>query len=147
MHPSTQSLNQLLCSLNAVRNPGIYVYCQVPLDADLSGLPAVATFREPEGWTVILEENATLARGLEPRFRAAWITLTVYSDLEAVGSPPPLRERSPSAGSAAMSSPRSTTTICSCRWPPALTRSRPWFSSRKTRFPERTRGAKSRNWV
>lgn len=85
MPPSTQILNLLLRSLNAVQNPGIYVYCQLPLDADLTGLSAIATFRESEGWTVILEENAALARRLEPRFRAAWITLTVYSDLDAVG--------------------------------------------------------------
>jgi hypothetical protein len=85
MHPSTQSLNALLRSMRPIRNPGIYVYCQLPLDADLSGLPVVATFREREGLTVILEETEALARGLEPRFRAAWITLNVYSDLAAVG--------------------------------------------------------------
>ena len=80
-----KSLCQLLGSLNAVQNPGIYVYCQLPLDADLTGLSAIATFRESEGLTVILEENTALAHGLAPRFRAAWITLTVYSDLDAVG--------------------------------------------------------------
>ena len=85
MNPSTPSLNVLLRSMRPIRNPGIYVYCQLPLDADLTGLPAIATFRESEGLTVILEENAALARGLEPRFRAGWITLTVYSDLESVG--------------------------------------------------------------
>jgi uncharacterized protein len=85
MHPSTRSLILLLRSLKPVLQPGTYVFCQLPLDADLSGLPAIATFRESAGLTVILEENAALARGLEPRFRAAWITLTVYSDLDAVG--------------------------------------------------------------
>ena len=79
------SLNSLLRSLNAVRNPGIYVFCQLPLEADLTGLPAIATFRETEALTVIVEEHAALAYGLKPRFRAAWLTLSVYSDLEAVG--------------------------------------------------------------
>ena len=85
MHDSTLPLHTLLRSMDPVQNPGIYVYCQLPLGADPAGLPAVATFRESEGWTVILEEQAALAHGLAPRFRAAWITLTVYSDLEAVG--------------------------------------------------------------
>ena len=35
--------------------------------------------------TVILEEAAAAAAGLQPAFRAAWITLTVHSDLHAVG--------------------------------------------------------------
>jgi hypothetical protein len=82
---SSQSLNLLLRSLEPVRNPGVYVFCQLPSDADVGGLGAIATFRESEGWTVILEEHAALARGLEPRFRAAWITLTVHSALDAVG--------------------------------------------------------------
>ena len=79
------SLAALLKSLDAVQQPGVYVYCALPLEADISGLPALATFREREAITVVLEEGEALARGLEPRFRAAWITLSVYSDLEAVG--------------------------------------------------------------
>ena len=85
MHPSTQALNTLLRTLHPVRQPGVYVYCAVPLDTDLAGIPAVATVREAEGLTVILEEQAARFRGLEPRFRAAWITLTVHSALDAVG--------------------------------------------------------------
>jgi len=80
-----QPLVSLLRSLNAVRQPGVYVYCALPLEADISGLPALAMFREREALTVVLEESEALTRRLEPRFRAAWITLSVYSDLEAVG--------------------------------------------------------------
>jgi hypothetical protein len=78
-------LGLLLRSLDAVRQPGVYVFCALPPEADISGVSALATFREAEGLTVILEEREALARGLAPRFRAAWITLTVYSDLTAVG--------------------------------------------------------------
>lgn len=35
--------------------------------------------------TVIVEESVAIAHGLQPLFRAAWITLTVSSDLAAVG--------------------------------------------------------------
>ena len=85
MPPSTQAVNLLLRLLQPLQHPGVYVYCQLPLESDVAGLPAIATFRESEGWTVILEEQAALARGLEPKFRAAWITLTVHSALDAVG--------------------------------------------------------------
>ena len=85
MSTSPQSLPALLRSLQPVREPGVYVYCALPFDADLSGVPALATFREREGITVILEEDEALARGMAPRFRAAWITLNVISDLAAIG--------------------------------------------------------------
>ena len=85
MRTPSQSLPVVLRTLQPVQNPGVYVYCQLPLAADLTAIPAIATFREAEGWTVILEENAALARGLEPRFRAAWITLNVFSALDGVG--------------------------------------------------------------
>ena len=50
-----------------------------------SGAGIVATFREREGLTVVMEERAAQAAGIAPLFRAAWITLTVHSDLNAVG--------------------------------------------------------------
>jgi uncharacterized protein len=78
-------LAAMLRSLDAVRQAGTYVYCALPLDADLAGVPAIATFREVEGLTVILAEQEARARGFDVRFRAAWITLRVYSDLAAVG--------------------------------------------------------------
>jgi uncharacterized protein len=51
----------------------------------VSDLGAIATFRETEGITVVLMEEAAKRRGLPVLFRAAWITLTVHSDLQAVG--------------------------------------------------------------
>jgi uncharacterized protein len=48
-------------------------------------VPALGTFREPEGVPAIVEERAAEALGLRPVFRAAWITLTADSDLQAVG--------------------------------------------------------------
>ena len=57
----------------------------MPLDASLEGIAAIATFREKEGLTVIVEEGEARKAGLTPLFRAAWITLTVHSDLNAIG--------------------------------------------------------------
>lgn len=78
-------LNTLLASMAPELQPGVYVYASVPFNADISGVTPIATFREREGLTVIVEESAALKAGIEPLFRAAWITLTVHSDLQAVG--------------------------------------------------------------
>jgi hypothetical protein len=83
--PPIRDLDVLLGSLHARRNPGVYAFCQLSGDADLASLPAIATFREQEGVTAILPEESAAAAGLQVAFRAAWITLTVHSDLHAVG--------------------------------------------------------------
>lgn len=85
MSKPVSDLNTLLASMSPELQPGVYVYASVPFDTDLSGLTPVATFREREGLTVIVEEAEALKAGFEPLFRAAWITLTVHSDLQAVG--------------------------------------------------------------
>jgi hypothetical protein len=46
---------------------------------------AVAFVAEDEGLSVVLEQADADARGLSYHFVAAWITLTVHSDLAAVG--------------------------------------------------------------
>ena len=78
-------LHELLSAMQPKLNSGVYVYCIIPHDSDATGMNAIATFRETEGTTVILEEPAAAAFRLTPLFRAAWITLTVDSDLHAVG--------------------------------------------------------------
>ncbi len=78
-------LSELLRSIAPRRNPGVYVFAVVPFGADLSGVSAVATFREAEGLTVVAEETEAVRANLPILFRAAWITLSVHSDLQAVG--------------------------------------------------------------
>lgn len=51
----------------------------------LASLPALATIREDEGWTAVLRVEDADAAQLAYDFVAAWITLTVHSDLAAVG--------------------------------------------------------------
>lgn len=79
------NLDVLLASMEPELQPGVYVFASVPLDASLQGIAAIGTFREKEGLTVIVEEGEASKAGLTPLFRAAWITLTVHSDLNAVG--------------------------------------------------------------
>jgi hypothetical protein len=78
-------LSELLRNMQPVLNPGVYAYCVVPDGNDTTRFSPLATFRETEGVTVIVEESTALANGMPPLFRAAWITLTVSSDLEGVG--------------------------------------------------------------
>ncbi|MFT4066705.1 ACT domain-containing protein [Paraburkholderia sp.] len=85
MSQPVTNLEQLLASMQPELNEGAYVFSSVQADTDVSRLAPVATFREREGLTVIVDEQTALREGLPVLFRAAWITLTVHSDLEAVG--------------------------------------------------------------
>jgi hypothetical protein len=79
------NLATLLQTMHPVLNPGVYVFASVPMHTDLGSLEPLATFRESEGLTLIVEEGQAEAANLPVLFRAAWITLTVHSDLQAVG--------------------------------------------------------------
>ncbi|HEY7638618.1 MAG TPA: ACT domain-containing protein [Steroidobacteraceae bacterium] len=79
------NLATLLRSMEPVLHEGVYAYCTVPHDTQLAGFFPVVTVREPEGLTLVLPEEQAVAAGLPVLFRAAWISLTVHSDLQAVG--------------------------------------------------------------
>src|SRR5262245_43976296 len=79
------NLAALLSSMEPVLRDGVYVYCVVPHDADVTALSPVVTVREPEGLTLVVPEQQAIEAGLPVLFRAAWIMLTVHSDLHAVG--------------------------------------------------------------
>lgn len=78
-------LGTLLRSMHPTLNEGVYVFVSVPSATDCSLLQPLAVFREPEGITLILREAEAARANLVPLFRAAWITLEVHSDLQAVG--------------------------------------------------------------
>lgn len=83
--PPISDLATLLRTLQPVLNPGIYVYAMAPEGQDVPLHSVIASIREPEGLSVVMEESAAQHAGLSPMFRCAWITLSVNSDLEAVG--------------------------------------------------------------
>lgn len=85
MSQPVSDLAQMLASMQPELNEGAYVFSSVQADTDVSRLAPIATFREREGLTVIVDESTALREGLPVLFRAAWITLTVHSDLQAVG--------------------------------------------------------------
>jgi uncharacterized protein len=78
-------LRHLISSLDATLHPEPVAFCL--LDG-VSALPrdrVIASVREKEGQTIVLEERDARAAGLQPVFRAEWITLNVQSPLDAVG--------------------------------------------------------------
>ena len=85
MTKAITNLNDLLRTMAPTLNDGVYAYTVLPPGAGAGGLPALATFREAEGLTLIMREADAIAAGLPLLFRAAWITLSVHSDLQAAG--------------------------------------------------------------
>lgn len=82
---ATKDLQQLLRTLSPVRNPGVYVFASLLPGLAIDMTPVVASIREPEGLSVVLAESDALRLGLPITFRADWLTLSVHSDLEALG--------------------------------------------------------------
>jgi len=85
MSQAVSNLAVLLRCMEPALHTGVYAYCVVPHRTDISNCSPVATVSESEGLTLVLPEEQAINAGLTVRFRAAWITLTVHSDLQAVG--------------------------------------------------------------
>jgi len=85
MSGAIRELSLLLAHMKPVLQDGVYALVCVPHDAERLDLPALVRIREAEGWTLVLEESVAQQAQLEVLFRAAWITLQVHSDLQAVG--------------------------------------------------------------
>lgn len=79
-------LKTLLRSMEPELHDGVYAFVSLPPGQVVpDGVEPLATFREKEGLSLVLPEDAARAAGFEILFRCLWISLTVCSDLEAVG--------------------------------------------------------------
>jgi uncharacterized protein len=85
MSHAVSNLAELLHSMSPMLNPGTYAFVSLPGGRMPDRVEPIATFREGEGLTLIVEERQAMDAGLPVLFRAAWITLAVHSDLQAVG--------------------------------------------------------------
>jgi hypothetical protein len=85
MKTPISDLNQILCAMEPVMNAGTYVFVSVQSPAILQSVKVVSSIQEAEGFSAVIAESDAIALGLPILFRAAWITLTVNSDLQAVG--------------------------------------------------------------
>ncbi|HSP14003.1 MAG TPA: ACT domain-containing protein [Thermoanaerobaculia bacterium] len=79
-----KSLDVLIRGMNPVLRGGTYVFCEIPHGTS-PPVAAIAMFSEEEGVTIVLERTDAEAHRLDPMYPSAWITLTVHSDLAAVG--------------------------------------------------------------
>jgi hypothetical protein len=79
------NLATLLRTLKPVLQQGTYVFCSLPEPVALPAPELLGSFREAEGVTVILRQEAADRLGLPYPFVAAWLTLQVHSSLAAVG--------------------------------------------------------------
>lgn len=75
----------LLRSLAPVLQPDVYAFVSLPEGARVDAADIVASIREPEGRSIIVARAVAERAGLQPAFLCRWITLTVSSDLAAVG--------------------------------------------------------------
>lgn len=78
-------LNQLLSSMQPVLNAGKYYFVHLTEQDCIPPRLLLATIQEIEGLSAIVSEQTALQYGLQADFACAWITLTVHSDLAAVG--------------------------------------------------------------
>ena len=83
--PPLSDLLALLTNMEPVLQPGTYVYVLSDGRADLRDDRVVASMREAEGLSLIVEASYAQQMQLPSRFECAWITLKVHSDLAAVG--------------------------------------------------------------
>jgi hypothetical protein len=79
------NLDELLRSLDPRLNPGAYVFVSLPEGQPFELSTAVAFIREAEGTSVVMDAAAAAAAGFAITQTYAWISLSVHSDLQAVG--------------------------------------------------------------
>ncbi len=85
MNAPISDLARLLQTMEPVQNPGVYAFTTLPLGSAIDPEIVVAYIREPEGCSAVIAEDTAIRMGLPVLFRAAWLTLTVHSDLQAIG--------------------------------------------------------------
>lgn len=87
----------LIAGMNPRLDPELYVFATMP--SDVSAPPeALMTFREAEGLTLILPQDAARRLGLHGIFPSRRITLEIHSSLEAVGFMAAIASRLAGAG-------------------------------------------------
>ena len=83
-------LERLIRTIEPVLNPGTFVFVSVTDSTSINTRDVIASIREPEGLSLVLESSRAAAAGLAATFPCAWITLTVNSALDAVGLTAPV---------------------------------------------------------
>ncbi len=77
--------DNILQGLRPILHKGAYIYAIVKSLDDIPRSYTVMEFRGEAGTTVILSQDRADELGLEYKYRAAWITLSMATALDAVG--------------------------------------------------------------
>lgn len=80
-----KNLVRLINSMNPILNVGDYVFCSINNIEDIKTKDIVMFFKEKEGVTCILNKKNADKLNLKYDFVSSWITLNVFSSLEAIG--------------------------------------------------------------
>lgn len=78
-------LDELLKGIDPVLHPANFVYTTFKESEDISGLDPIMMFRESEGTTLIITQDAAEHEGVHFEFPCRMITLNIHSALDAVG--------------------------------------------------------------
>lgn len=79
------NIDELISSMRAELMPNVYVFATTPDHGVASTVPAIMTFREAEGLTLILTREEAERLALKYEFPCRMITLNIHSSLEAIG--------------------------------------------------------------
>lgn len=82
---AVSDLGEMIATMEPVLRPGTYVFATVPPGVTVEPQAVIASIREPEGLSVVMEAGEAEKLGLSAVFRCAWISLSVHSALDAVG--------------------------------------------------------------
>ena len=81
--PGDTDLARMLSGLDVERRPGSYTF--VSGEWSVLRPSAHAMIKEAEGTTLVVDVDHARAHGAPVEFEAAWLTLMVFSSLDAVG--------------------------------------------------------------
>jgi uncharacterized protein len=83
--PPVSDLSAMIRSMQPALRESCYVFTTANNADEVPLGKTVAMIREDEGVSLVMLETDAIAAHLPIHFRAAWITLKVHSDLQAVG--------------------------------------------------------------
>jgi hypothetical protein len=83
--PGETDLETMLAKLAVERRPGVFTYIAVEVPTPGLLAAAHAVVKEGELTTIVLPVEAAERSGQPVAVRLAWLTLTVFSSLEAIG--------------------------------------------------------------